>query len=114
MKKDHRLYLDDILESINHIQKYTKSVKKSEFEENEILQDAVMRRISIIGEAANHLPDEFIKKHPEIPWKEIIRARNIFIHVYRGVKLDTVWRIIRKDLKPLKDFLKNLPEMSEN
>lgn len=73
-----------------------------------------MRRISIIGEAANRLPEEFTKKYSQIPWKEIIGARNILIHVYRGVKMDKVWKIIRKDLKPLKEFIKKLPEMLED
>ena len=113
MKKDYRLYLSDILYAIERVQKYTKSIKKSQFEDDEFLQDAVMRRLSIIGEAANRLSGEFIKKHPEIPWKEIIGTRNIIIHYYEGVKLETIWKIIRKDLTVLKKFIKNLPGMSE-
>lgn len=113
MKKDYRLFLNDILYAIERVQKYTKSIKKSQFEDDEFLQDAVMRRISIIGEAANRLPKTFIKKHPEIPWKEIIGTRNIIIHYYEGVKLETIWKIIRKDLKSLKKFIKNLPEISD-
>ena len=62
MKRDVKLYLNDITESIAKIEEYTKSVTKEKFSKDVKLQDAVMRRLEIIGEAAKNVPDDFRKK----------------------------------------------------
>lgn len=111
MKRDVRVYLDDILESIEKIEGYTKNVSKEEFNKNYQLQDAVLRRIAIIGEAVKSIPQDLKDKHPEIPWREISGMRDILIHEYFGVMLERVWNTIKKDLLKLKDKIKRLIEM---
>ena len=64
MKKDMRVYLDDIRESINLIEEYTKEMEQADFFENTEKQDAVMRRLGIIGEAVKKITDEFRTEHP--------------------------------------------------
>lgn len=108
MKRDVRVYLDDILESIELIQKYTAEVSEEKFRKSVDIQDAVIRRLEIIGEAVKHIPDEMRKKYPDIPWKKIAGARDIFVHEYFGVRLDRVWGTITNDLLPLKKQVEKL------
>lgn len=98
MKRDCRLYLDDILESIDKIEKYTEGLTIEQFSSDDKTIDAVIRNFAIIGEAAKHIPQSVRKKHPGIPWKEMTGMRDKLIHEYFGVRFDVVWDTIRKRL----------------
>ena len=78
---------------------------KEAFQTSNQLQDAVIRRLEIIGEVAKNLPEEIIKKHPELPWKQITGMRNILIHQYFGVDLELIWEIIKTELPILESKL---------
>jgi len=65
-------------------------------------QDAVIRNLEVIGEAANQVPQDFRDRHPELPWRRIAGFRDVLIHAYDRVRLDEVWSIIEKDLPDLK------------
>ncbi|MFH1917813.1 MAG: DUF86 domain-containing protein [Nanoarchaeota archaeon] len=71
-------------------------------------QYAIIRAIEIIGEAVKNLPQKFIKKYPEIPWKEIVGTRDKLIHHYFGIDLDMIWKIVKEDLPRLKRSIKNI------
>ena len=106
--RDIGLYLDDILQSIERIEQSARGLTKEEFDNNIDIQDAVVRRIEIIGEAAKQIQVEFKEMHSEIPWRKITGTRDIFIHDYMEVNFDRVWNIIRKDLPILKDQIEKL------
>ncbi|MZP42635.1 DUF86 domain-containing protein [Heliobacterium gestii] len=74
------------------------------------LQDAVIRRLEIIGEASNKLSREFQRTHADIPWSMIISMRNILIHEYFGVDLDVIWDTHVYNLPELKDKIVRLME----
>lgn len=106
--RDIGLYLDDIVESIERIEKSTDGLTLDEFNDDLDIQDAAVRRIEIIGEAVKQISAEFKKKHPEIPWRKIAGTRDIFIHDYMEVNFNRVWKIIQKDLPTLKEQIKKL------
>jgi len=108
MQRDIGLYLDDILESIKKIEEYTHDLSEEEFSRNTETQDAVLRRLAIIGEAVKHLPEDLKEKHKQIPWKQIAGARDIFVHEYFGVGIERVWGTIHEDLSKLKEVVKKL------
>ena len=102
MNRDMRLYIQDILESIEAIEEYVQSTTEEQFYRNRQVQDAVLRRLEIIGEAVKNLDEDFRNRYPEIPWKKVAGLRDVLIHEYFGVSLKRVWRVIKIDLVDLK------------
>jgi len=96
------VYLQDILESIEYIQQFLDGVSEEEFYKNVEKQDAVLRRLEIIGEAVKHLPGEIRKNHSDIPWRQIAGMRDIIIHEYFGITLEMVWIVATEDILDLK------------
>lgn len=103
MKKDPKIFLRHILESIAEIEKYTEGVSESKFLKSNQIQDAVIRRLEIIGEAAKNIPEYIKGKHDYIPWKKITGSRDVLIHSYFEVDIKSVWDTIIKDLPKLKE-----------
>ena len=112
-KRDVGLYLDDISESIKQIQEYTDSVEEDDFYTNQLIQDGVLRRFAIIGEAVKNIPQLYKDQHSEIEWKEIAGMRDILVHEYFQVNLKRVWKTIQEDIPRFKEQIKNLPELSK-
>ena len=108
MKKDPRAYLGHILESIEWIEKDAAGMTPEQFLDNVPIQDAIIRRIQIIGEAVKKLPADTTAKAPEIPWRKIAGIRDKVIHDYVDVDIELVWEIIQKDLQPLKAVVQKL------
>jgi uncharacterized protein with HEPN domain len=108
MRRDPRLYLDDILEAIAQIQEYTAGIDYPMFIQDRRTQDAVVRNLEIIGEAASRLPGSIKSGISNIEWKKIVGLRNILIHEYFGVSLPVVWDIVQNKLGPLEITCRNL------
>ena len=102
MKRDYRLYLDDILQAIAKIEKYTKDINLEQFIGDEKTVDAVIRNFAIIGEAVKNIPQSIRKKYPDIPWKEMAGMRDKLIHEYFGIRYDIVWQTVEKRLPHVK------------
>lgn len=108
MHRDYRLYLDDIIEAIRRIRSYTNGLNAKDFEKDLKTQDAVIRNLEIIGEAAGKLPNDIKSKSSEIEWRKIIGVRNILIHEYFGISTSIVWDIVQNKLKPLEQTCRKL------
>ncbi|HEY4523981.1 MAG TPA: DUF86 domain-containing protein [Candidatus Paceibacterota bacterium] len=104
MEKD-KLYLEHIIEAISKIKQYTAGITLPEFKKSTLLQDAVVRELEVIGEAARHVSGVTKQKLANIPWPEILGMRNKLIHEYFGVDVEVVWETISRDLPLLKEKL---------
>ena len=105
MVRDHRLYLDDIIEAVRRIKEFTNDMDFDDFKADIKTQDAVVRNLEIIGEASGRLPEEVHLSAPEIEWRKIVGIRNILAHEYFGVDLEIVWKTVKEDLPILKERL---------
>ena len=101
-------YLLDMLLAARKVMKYAQGVDFERFDQDEVLQDAIMRRIQIIGEAARKVSEEFKEAHPEIPWYEISGMRNKLVHEYFRVIPEKVWEAVAKDIPALIDLIEPL------
>lgn len=108
MKRDYRLYIDDILEAIRKIEKYTEGLTIEEFFRDDKSIDAVVRNFLIIGEAVKNIPDDVRENYPNIPWKAMAGMRDKLIHEYFGIKYDVVWDTIKKRLPEVRPLIEEV------
>lgn len=108
MKKEAKIFLKDILESIERIEDYTKTKNEEEFLKDYGLQDMVIRRLEIIDEAVKNIPVEVREIYLHVLWKRFAGMKDIFIHRYFGIDLKRVWKIAKKGLP---EFKKEIPEI---
>ncbi len=105
-KREPKFLIEDMITAIKKIEKYTQGISSlEEFERSDIISDAVIRNLEIIGEAASKLSNEIQQKYSDIPWKNIIGLRNVVIHGYFVVDLEIIWKIIKDQLPWLKERL---------
>ncbi len=108
MPNESKVYLEDILVSIERIETYTRDFSYEEFAKNYLIIDAVVRNLEIIGEAVKKLPVELKDKYSEVEWKKVAGLRDILIHEYSGVDLRIVWDIITHKVPELKRVIKKI------
>jgi len=101
---------DCALECIDKVEEYTEGVGEEEFYENTQIQDAVIRRLEIVGEAIKNIPVDFREQYPDIPWRKIAGMRDVLIHGYSGINLPRVWKVILEDLPNLKQKIHEIKE----
>lgn len=100
MWRDDAYFLDIVL-AARKIQAFTSGHEWEAFESDELLQDAVMRNLQVIGEAARGLSEEARSRLPEVPWAEIVGLRHRLVHDYGGIDLQKVWAIVQEDVAAL-------------
>ncbi|HAM37899.1 MAG: hypothetical protein A2474_07280 [Elusimicrobia bacterium RIFOXYC2_FULL_34_12] len=101
-KRNYQIFLKDIKDCTHKILEYVKDKSFSAFINDNMLVDAVMKNLMIIGEAVKKVPEEIRKKHKEIEWKKIAGFRDILIHHYFEIDNDVLWDIIRNKIPELK------------
>ncbi|MBF0409502.1 MAG: DUF86 domain-containing protein [Candidatus Riflebacteria bacterium] len=104
-------YLDHILQAICRINRYVQGISEESFLTDEEKQDAVIRNIEVIGEAARNLErnfQDFAEQHSDVPWSDIYLMRNRLSHGYFSVDIELVWNTVKRDIPELEKQIKNL------
>ena len=99
IKNGQRLY--HIIQAGERIFRSVDGISKEDFYANEDKQGNVVRCLEILGEAANHLSNEILSAHEDIPWHAIVGMRNNLIHGYNEVNYEFVWATVQNDIRPL-------------
>lgn len=105
--KEDRVYLAHIRDAIERIDAFT-SDGRERFLADPMVQDAVVRNLEVIGEAVKGLSEDLRLTHLDVPWKQIAGMRDVLIHHYFGVKLETVWQVVIEHLPPLRQRVDQL------
>jgi len=113
MREADIIRLRHILDASHKIVFFADRRKRSELDSDEMLTSALIRQIEIIGEAATKISNDIREQLPEIPWRSMIGMRNMLIHMYDDVNLDTVWYTIRFSIPKLIDELEKIPELKQ-
>lgn len=103
-----KLYLTDIVEAAQAIDRFVMGEDYNEFEQNEMMNSAVLQKLTVIGEAASRLPKEFTNRFPDIPWVDIIGFRNIAVHEYFAIRWDIAWVAATEEVPVLKEQIENI------
>ena len=98
MPREYKLFLSDILKATNKVQTFTEGLTFEEFSEDELIIDAVVRNLEIIGEAVKRVPESITSKRPDVEWKKIAGLRDILIHAYFGLDMEIIWDLIRNEV----------------
>ncbi len=101
--RDERLYLQDIIEAINSIESFLANLGEEDFAANNLVQSAVLYKLSIIGEASSRISAELRERYPHVEWKEIIGFRNFAVHAYFAINQPIVWTTATEDTAVLKE-----------
>ena len=106
MPRDNELYISDIIVSCEKILRYTKDMTSEKFSHDEIIYDAVVRNLIVIGEAAKNLPESSRALFQGVEWKKICGLRDIITHAYFGIDDIILWDIVKSKIPLLLKALK--------
>ena len=104
-------YVDDMIRFATRVLSYTEGIDQASFQTNDLVYDATLRNLELIGEAATHVPEDVrLRTAADIPWRLVIATRNRLIHAYLGIDNDTLWSIIQGDIPALLEQLRKLKD----
>ena len=114
MRRDYGGYLQDMIDSVNDVEAFTRGMAFGDFTKDRKTVNAVVRSIEVIGGATKNIPKSIRDKYPLLPWKKMAGMRDRMIHEYFAVDLEILWKVVNDELPPLKpllqDVLKDLDE----
>ncbi len=108
MQKSPSPYIQHIIGAVTKIHEYLENTDQAKFSKNEMMYDAVVRNLEIVGEACSHLEEEFRSSNPNIPWNQIIGMRNKLAHEYWDIDAEIVWQAATIEAPQLKKQLLEL------
>ena len=114
MKRDYKLFIKDILESIERIDEFVEDINFDKFVQDDKTSSAVVRKIEIIGEATKNIPKHIRQRYKDVPWSDMAKMRDKITHFYFGIDYEVVWKVIKERLPEIKPIIhKILDEMEE-
>ena len=108
MKRDYKLFLQDIIDAMESIELFLGNMTLNELSNDDKSSSAIIRKFEIVGEATKNLPENLKEEHPEIPWKSMAGMRDRLIHAYFGIDYKLVWEAIKIEIPHLKPQLKEI------
>jgi len=114
MKREYKLFIQDIKECIAQIDEFVGDMTLEEFKADEKTSSAVVRKIEIIGEATKNVPKEIRQKYKELPWSDMARMRDKIIHSYFVVDYEVVWKTIKERLPEIKPKIEDILQELKN
>lgn len=113
MSRRERLYLGDMIEACEKLSRCIQGIEREALEGEGIRYDAVLHNLTVLGEAAKHIPEDVRRRYPDIPWRKIAALRDIVVHQYFGVDRDAVWDVVRNKVPGLLVQLRAARDMLE-
>lgn len=108
MQREPRVFLEDIYMAASKIEKFTKDFTFDDFVDNDLVSDAVIKNILVIGEATKNIPDEIRKANPKVEWRKMAGMRDMMIHGYFSINYRIVWDVVQNKIPTLKQQIKKL------
>ena len=108
MSRTYDIYLQDIVEAINHIESYVQDTTRFQFETDRMRFDAVVRNLEVIGEAVKRVPDSIRENYPSVAWRKIAGLRDRLIHAYFDIDIEIIWDIVQSELPILKSQIQQI------
>ena len=114
MKREYRLFIEDILECIVKIEEFTKGMVFKEFVKDDKTKSAVVHKLEIIGEATKNIPKHIKALYKEVPWSDMAKMRDKLSHWYFGIRHEIVWNVVKERLPEIKPVIeKMLKELND-
>ncbi len=107
-RSNYKLFIEDILVAMDKIERYTEDMTYETFMKNELVVDAIIRNLEIIGEASRNIPEEVKDRYGNIPWGRMIALRNIAAHEYFRIDLAIIWEIVTENLPDTKPEIREM------
>jgi uncharacterized protein with HEPN domain len=114
MRRDSKVYVEDMLAAAERIRTYTAGLTYSDFRHDIRTLDAVVRNLEVLGEAAKQIPERIKSEHPGIEWRKIAGLRDILIHGYFGIDVEIIWDVVSAKLPTLFEQLSILMQELES
>ena len=99
--RDWTLFLSDMQLFCSKVMRYCKGLSAEQFAADDLVTDAVLRNLELLGEAAKQIPDSVRHRHPEVPWRRIAGLRDVLAHAYFGLEDETIWQIVSSSIPAL-------------
>ena len=104
--RDWTLFLSDMQRFCARVIRYSDGMNAEQFAADELVTDAVLRNLELLGEAAKQIPDAVRDRHPDVPWRRIAGLRDVLAHAYFGLEDETIWQIVSSSIPALATQLK--------
>jgi uncharacterized protein with HEPN domain len=103
MKRNYKLFLDDISQRIEKVESYIENMTFEEFKQDDKTVSACIREIEVIGEATKQIPKEITNRFNELPWSLMAKMRDKLIHWYFDIDEEIVWNVATQKLPQIKE-----------
>lgn len=114
MQREPKVFLEDIYTAADKIEKYTNGLTYDEFVDDDLVTDAVVKNILVIGEATKNIPEEIRQENPHIEWRKMAGMRDMVIHGYFSINYRIIWDVVTNKIPTLKSHIKQLLQKMNN